>query len=65
VDFEGITATSCGAANAAVLAFGMTVGGRSGAKKALKDFWLRVSHAALASPGSLRSTTGSLYNHGL
>jgi NTE family protein len=65
VDFEGITATSAGAANAAVLAYGMAVGGRSGARKALKDFWLRVSHAALASPLQPSLYDKLTHNHGL
>ena len=44
--FEGISATSAGAMNAAVLAYGLTEGGREGARKALADFWRRISHAA-------------------
>jgi predicted acylesterase/phospholipase RssA len=35
---DGISATSAGAINAVVLAHGLTVGGREGAKKALFDF---------------------------
>ncbi|HEX2554335.1 MAG TPA: patatin-like phospholipase family protein [Microvirga sp.] len=50
VAFEGISATSAGAANAAVLAYGFTLGGREGARAALRNFWRRVSHAALFSP---------------
>src|SRR5205814_27787 len=50
VGFEGITATSAGTANAAVFAYGLTIGGRDGARQMLKDFWRRVSHAALLSP---------------
>src|SRR3954453_19961709 len=50
ITFEGISATSAGAMNAAVLAYGMTVGGREGARQALKDFWRGISHAALFSP---------------
>jgi NTE family protein len=47
---EGITATSAGAMNAAVMAHGMTVGGREGAKRALAEFWRRISDSAVWSP---------------
>jgi NTE family protein len=50
IDFEGVSATSAGAMNAAVLAYGMVEGGREGARKALTSFWRRVSHAAANSP---------------
>ena len=48
--FDGISATSAGAMNAAVFAYGLSEGGREGAKKALANFWRRVSHAAANSP---------------
>lgn len=47
---EGAVATSAGAMNAAVLAYGLAEGGRRGAQKALANFWRRVSHAAAFSP---------------
>ncbi|WP_343232363.1 patatin-like phospholipase family protein [Microvirga terricola] len=47
---EGISGTSAGAMNAAVMADGYTQGGREGAKAALGQFWRRVSDAALLSP---------------
>ena len=50
LSFEGIVATSAGAMNAAVLAYGLAEGGRRGAQKALANFWRRVSHAAAFSP---------------
>ena len=50
IGFDGISATSAGAMNAAVLAYGLSVGGRDGAKKALASFWRRVSHAAAFGP---------------
>ena len=50
IALEGISATSAGAMNAAVLAHGLTAGGRDGARQALTDFWQRVSHAASLSP---------------
>ena len=48
--FEGISATSAGAMNATVLAYGLAEGGREGARRALSNFWRRVSHAAAFSP---------------
>ncbi|MBL8697769.1 MAG: patatin-like phospholipase family protein [Alphaproteobacteria bacterium] len=50
VAFEGISATSAGAMNAVVLAYGFAEGGRDGARRALANFWRRVSHAAATSP---------------
>jgi NTE family protein len=50
IDVEGISATSAGAMNACVLAYGMTLGGREGARAALANFWRRISHAAAFSP---------------
>jgi len=46
LSIEGISGTSAGAMNAAVLAQGHATGGFEGAKAALEDFWRRVSHAA-------------------
>jgi NTE family protein len=46
---DGISATSAGAINAVVLAHGLTVGGREGAKKALFDFWHRMAEMATTS----------------
>ena len=48
--FEGISATSAGAMNGAVLAYGLTIGGRDGARTALTEFWRRVSDHARLSP---------------
>jgi NTE family protein len=47
---EGISGTSAGAMNAAVLAAGHAANGSKGARTALEDFWRRVSRAALLSP---------------
>jgi NTE family protein len=38
IDIEGISGASAGAMNAVVLAHGMILGGRDGARQALKDF---------------------------
>src|SRR3954467_5849054 len=65
IGFEGISATSAGAANAAVMAYGMTIGGRGGARQALRDFWRRVSHAALFSPLQPSLLDRAMHNHGL
>ena len=46
VAFEGISATSAGAMNAAVLAYGMMRGGRDGARDALHNFWHDISRAS-------------------
>jgi NTE family protein len=45
---DGITATSAGSINATLLAYGLSVEGRAGAKKALALFWRRIS-AVMAS----------------
>lgn len=48
--FEGISATSAGAMNAVVTAYGMTQGGPEAAKRALDAFWRRIAHAASQGP---------------
>jgi predicted acylesterase/phospholipase RssA len=47
---EGISGTSAGAMNAAVLVDGHAKGGAAGARAALENFWRRVSEAARFSP---------------
>jgi NTE family protein len=47
---DGISGTSAGAMNAAVLADGYTDGGPDGARKALETFWAGVSRSARFSP---------------
>jgi len=47
---DGISGTSAGAMNAAVLVAGYTKGGALGAREALETFWTRVSEAARFSP---------------
>jgi NTE family protein len=49
IDFEGITATSAGAMNATVTAYGLAIGGREGAKRTLAEFWQRISRSAASS----------------
>jgi len=48
--FDGISGTSAGAMNAAVLADGYAEGGPTGARAALENFWRKVSDAARFSP---------------
>ncbi len=51
LDIEGLSATSAGALNAAVYAYGRMIGGNEGAREALEKFWKRVSDAGqFASP---------------
>ncbi|WP_234814973.1 patatin-like phospholipase family protein, partial [Noviherbaspirillum denitrificans] len=50
IEIEGISGASAGAMNAVVLAHGMTVGGRDGARQALADFWHAVASSAPYSP---------------
>src|SRR5271157_6564312 len=47
---DGISGTSAGAMNAAVLVDGYAKGGANGARYALESFWRRVSEAARFSP---------------
>jgi NTE family protein len=65
IDIEGIVGTSAGAMNAAVTAYGLTIGGPEGARAMLHKFWEAVSAKArktmlqpswldgLVKPGSL------------
>ena len=50
IAFDGISATSAGAMNATVLAYGLAAGGRAEAKRALAIFWRRVADVASAGP---------------
>jgi NTE family protein len=50
LQIDGISGTSAGAMNGAVLADGHAAGGAEGARAALEGFWRNVSRAALLSP---------------
>jgi NTE family protein len=50
LEIDGISGTSAGAMNAAVLVDGYALGGREGARSALAKFWRSVSDAARFSP---------------
>jgi NTE family protein len=43
LEIEGVSATSAGAMNAAVLAYGLLKGGSEGARQALHDFWRAIA----------------------
>jgi NTE family protein len=45
IGFEGITASSAGAVNAVVMAYGLAVGGREGGRDSLRRFWKKFSEA--------------------
>lgn len=65
ISFEGLSATSAGAMNAVTLAYGMTVGGRDGARTALTNFWRRVAHAGMVSPLQPTWVERLSHNHSL
>ena len=46
IDIEGIVGTSAGAMNAAVLSYGLTIGGNAGARAKLREFWNSVGEVA-------------------
>lgn len=46
LEIEGISGTSAGALNAAVLAYGMETGGKTRARELLHLFWEKVSHTS-------------------
>ena len=50
IDIEGVVGTSTGAMNAAVLSYGLTIGGNEGARAKLREFWTRVGEVARYSP---------------
>lgn len=50
LEIEGISGTSAGAMNGAMVAFGFDMGGRDGARAALERFWRRISEAWLFTP---------------
>ncbi len=65
ISFEGISACSAGAMNAAVLAYGLSEGGRDGAKRALANFWRHISHSALLSPLQPSLFDRMMHNHSM
>jgi NTE family protein len=45
VEIEAVSATSAGAMNAVAMAYGVSIGGREGAKEKLEEFWREISLA--------------------
>lgn len=62
---DGVSATSSGAMNAVVLAHGLTVGGRDGAKRALAEFWQKVSEVGKTTLLQPSWYDRLAHNHGL
>jgi NTE family protein len=50
ISIDGISGTSAGGMNAALLCYGMAKGGRTEARAMLEKFWKRVSQAAAMTP---------------
>lgn len=46
LEIEAVVGTSAGAMNAAVMTYGIMVGGKEGARKKLDEFWKAISEAA-------------------
>jgi NTE family protein len=65
IKVEGISATSAGAMNATVLAYGLSDGGAEGARAALASFWRNIAKAARSSPLQPSIIDRMLHNHGL
>jgi NTE family protein len=65
VAIEGVTATSAGAMNATLLAYGHMVGGAEGARHALDGFWRKISDAARNGPLQPSWLDRALHNYGL
>jgi NTE family protein len=61
IDIDGISATSAGAMNASVYAYGMMCGGNDGARQALHDFWQDVSQISV--PASLTKAMAPFTNN--
>jgi|HubBroStandDraft_1064217.scaffolds.fasta_scaffold00453_8 NTE family protein len=65
IEIEGVSATSAGAMNASVLAYGHMVGGSEGARRALQQFWHRISESAKSGPLQPSWLDKALHNYGL
>ena len=65
IELDGVSATSAGAMNAAVLAAGLAEGGRDAARQALDAFWRRVARASVFSPLQPSLFDRMTHNHSL
>jgi NTE family protein len=61
---EGVSATSAGAMNAAVLSYGLLQGGPEGARVALRDFWRDIARAAEAASPFRKLPWEKFFNQG-
>jgi len=50
IEIVGSSGTSAGAMNAAVMAYGLAIGGKAGARDKLAEFWQRIGDATRFSP---------------
>ncbi len=65
LSIDGVSATSAGAMNAALLADGLAAGGRDGAREALAKFWRKVANAAIFSPLQPSMVDRFFHNHSM
>ncbi len=65
IAFDGVSATSAGAMNATLLAYGLAEGGREGAKDALAKFWRKIANSAMFSPLQPTPMDRLFHNHSL
>jgi len=65
IEIEGISATSAGAMNAVVMAYGLFSGGRDSARQALSQFWRRIAESAAFSPLQPTLWDRLAHNHSL
>jgi NTE family protein len=57
INIEGISGASAGAVNAVVLAHGFAVGGRDGAREALRTLWESIADSAPFTPDAMSTGT--------
>ena len=65
VIFDAVSATSAGAMNAAVLGYGLTIGGADGAREELEKFWKKISDEGAKGPLQPSFIDKALGNHSL
>jgi predicted acylesterase/phospholipase RssA len=59
IGIEGVVGTSAGAMNAAVLAYGLSVGGNRAAREKLREVWTKIGEVAAGRRRLRRRRTGS------
>ena len=65
VTFDAVSATSAGAMNAAVLGYGLTIGGAEGARDELEKFWKKISDEGAKGPLQPSFIDKAIGNHSL